>query len=255
MKKSVKAVVCGFGRALRKRSPEILTGIGITGMITTTVLAVKATPKALKLIEKDKEDFGMDKLPPKDVVKATWKCYIPAAITGTLGVICLIGASATNHRRNAALATAYTLSESALREYREKVVETIGEKKEQAIHDEIVKEKVAKTPCSAQDVVITGKGETWCFDVMSGRRFKSDIEFIKKSVNELNWRLMRDGVVSLNDFYDLLGLQGTKMGDDLGWYAEKGLIELRFTSVLDQDNIPCLAIDYQVAPCYDYNKW
>ena len=111
----------GIRTAVTKHSPEILTGIGITGMITTTIMAVRATPKALILIE----ERG-NSLTPIETVKAAWTCYIPAAITGCLSIVCLIGASSVNVRRNAALAAAYTLSESALKEYQEKVVEHIG---------------------------------------------------------------------------------------------------------------------------------
>ena len=94
---------------LSQYSPEILTGIGIAGMVTTTVLAVKATPKALQLIEAKKAEVGLQPDTPlstKEVVKATWKCYIPAATTGVLSATCIIGASRVNLRRNAALATA-----------------------------------------------------------------------------------------------------------------------------------------------------
>lgn len=68
-------------------------------------------------------------LKPLEVVKAAWKPYIPAAITGSLSVACLVGASRVNFKRNAALATAYTLSEKVLKDYKDSVVETIGEKK------------------------------------------------------------------------------------------------------------------------------
>ena len=114
-----------------KHSPEILTGVGIAGMITTTVMAVRATPKAIQLLDEEKRRQQADKLEPMDVVKTAWKCYIPAAVTGTVSVACLIGASSVNARRNAALTAAYTISESTLRDYQKKVVETIGEKKEQ----------------------------------------------------------------------------------------------------------------------------
>ena len=253
--KSVRGVAKGVGRALKKRSPELLTGIGIGGMLTTTFLAVKATPKALLLIEQEKDKLGEEKLTPVETVKATWLCYIPAAITGVVSVICLIGASATNSRRNAALATAYTLSESALKEYREKVVETIGEKKEKAIRDEIAKDKVAKAPLSEQRVIFTGKGDTLCYDTLSGQYFKSDIEKIRRAINELNRNLVLNGYVSLNDLYYLLGLRSTKLGDDLGWNVNKSLVEPSFHSILAEGEEPCLVIDYQVAPTYDYNRW
>ena len=128
-KPNLSKIAKGIRMSISKHSPEILTGIGIAGMVTTTVMAVRATPKALILIEERKEEIDVDKLTPIELIKATWTCYIPAAITGGLSIICLIGASSVNTRRNAALATAYTLSESALKEYQGKVIETIGEKK------------------------------------------------------------------------------------------------------------------------------
>lgn len=103
-----------------KHSPEILTGVGVAGMVTTTVMAVRATPKAIRLLEDEKHRQNTDKLEPIDAVKATWKCYIPAAVTGTVSVACLIGASSVNARRNAALTAAYTLSESTLRDYQKR---------------------------------------------------------------------------------------------------------------------------------------
>lgn len=56
----------------------------------------------------------------------------------------------------------------------------------------------------------------------------------------------------LNDFYYELGLDGTKMGDMLGWNIDEGYIDLAFSSQLDANGTPCLVIDYQVAPVYDY---
>ena len=111
-KHSLSSIAKSVRTAMKKHSPEILTGIGIAGMITTTVMAVRATPKALILIEEKKNELETDQLSRKEIVKTAWPCYIPAAIVGSVSVFCLIGASSTNLRRNAARATAYTLSES-----------------------------------------------------------------------------------------------------------------------------------------------
>ena len=237
-----------------KHSPEILTGIGIAGMVTTTVMAVRATPKAIQLLDEEKRRQHADKLDPMDVVKTAWKCYIPAAVTGTVSVACLIGASSVNARRNAALTAAYTISESTLRDYQKKVVETIGEKKEQTVRDAVAKERLEKTPVENKEVIVTAKGDTLCFDAVSGRYFKSDIDKIKKSVNELNRQMLADMYVSLNDFYYELGLDNTKLGDDLGWHVDDGLIEVSFSSQLANGETPCRVLDYQIAPQYDYQK-
>lgn len=244
----------GVKNATIKHSPEILTGIGIAGMVTTTIMAVRATPKALVLIKEEKEKSNLDNLPPVEIVKTTWKCYIPAAITGTVSAACLIGANSVNSRRNAALATAYSLSESTLRDYQKKVVETIGEKKEQTVRDAVAKERLEKNPVENREVVLTTKGDTLCFDVVSGRYFKSDIDKLKKAENELNRQMRDEMYISLNDFYYEIGLEQIKLGDDLGWNIDQGYIDLRFSSQLATDDTPCLVIDYGYGPRYDFRN-
>lgn len=239
-----------------KHSPEILTGIGIAGMITTTVLAVRATPKALELLEEKKNEDWVDELSPLEVVKTTWRPYVPAAVTGVASVACLIGASSVNAKRNAALATAYKLSETALTEYREKVIETIGEKKEKTVRDKVAEERVKKNPVSKSEVVVTNNGTTLCFDPISARYFKSSIDKIKRAENELNKQMLHDisGYVSLNEFYDELGLDHTSVGDDLGWNVDR-LIDISFSSQLNDNGEPSVVLDYLVAPKYDFYKF
>lgn len=241
--------------AMIQHSPEILTGIGIAGMITTTVLAVRATPKALKLIEEAKEKEQVEKLTPAETVKTTWKCYIPAAVIGTASVACLIGASSVNVRRNAALATAYKLSETALTEYKEKVVETIGPKKEQSIKDAIAKDQIEKNPVCNNEVIVTDRGNTLCYDAISGRYFKSDIEKIKRIVNELNRHMLIHDYISLNEFYDELGLDHIPIGDDLGWCITDGFFDPVFSSQLADDGTPCIVLGYSIAPKRDYSRF
>ena len=239
---------------ISKRSPEILTGIGIAGMITTTVLAVRATPKALKLIEEKKKQEQTEKLTPIETVKVAWKPYIPSVVTCISSVACLIGSSSVSARRNAALYSAYKLSETALMEYKDKVIETIGEKKEQVIKDKILDEKLKNNPASNSNVIITNKGTSQCFDPLSGRYFESDIELIKKAINKLNEMLLHDmfGYVSLNDFYDELGLDHIDLGDDLGWNIQKGLIDIDLRAKIADNGKPCIVLDFSVAPRYDY---
>lgn len=244
---------------MSKHSPEILTGLGIAGMITTTVLAVKATPKALQLIDAKKEELELEeeeKLTPVETVKATWKCYVPAAVTGVASVACLIGASSVNARRNAALATAYNLSTTALAEYKDKVIETIGEKKEREVRDKVAEERIKKEPVNQSAIIVSGNGNTRCFDTITKRRFVSDIEKIKRVVNELNRRMVNgEDYISLNEFYYELGLDGVSIGDELGWNVTRGLIEVDFSAQLDADGTPCIVIDYSVAPKRGFNHY
>lgn len=241
-------------KSITKHSPEILMGLGVAGMLTSTVLAVKATPKALRLIEEKKKEENVEKLSVGQTIKTTYKCYLPAAGVATVSTACLIGSTSISVRRNAALATAYKIVETGYKEYKEQVVETLGEKKEEQIREAIVQKKIDNNPVSQNQVIVLG-GETLCYDVWSGRYFRSDIDKIKRSVNELNRTMTYNEYVSLNDFYDKLGLEPTKQGELLGWKLSKGLIELNPSSHLSEKDQPAYAIDFVTPPEYDYYKF
>lgn len=236
-----------------KHAPEILTGLGIVGMATTTVLAVRATPKAMRILEeKKKKEENLSKV---EIVKSCWKCYAPAVITGVVSTACLIGANSVNTRRYVALTTAYKLSETALSEYREKVVETIGEKKEHTIRDKVAAEVIQKNPVTKSEVFISGTGESLCFDPMSSRYFTASIEKIHRAVNELNRRMLQDicGSASLNDFYDELNIPHTEVGDILGWNTDH-MLEIDISSHITDDGRPSVVIDYCNRPIYEYDR-
>lgn len=260
---------------VKRHSPEILITMGVTGLVSAGVMGVRATPKALRIIEEEKEKINhalyekaeetgeryepVNKLLAKDVVRLTWKCYIPAVATGVVSIACIVGGSTVNLRRNAALATAYTLSETAFKEYRDKVVETVGEKKEKVVREELHKDVLEKNPIEGKEIVFTNGGEVRCYDVWSGRYFMSDMNTLQRSVNELNERMINNfnPYISLNEFYYKIGLSETKVGDDLGWRLDgsKRLIELDISSlVTPEDGVPCLVVDFKNRPTYDFDS-
>ena len=239
---------------MTKYSPEILTGLGITGMIMSTILAVKVTPKAL-MIMRDAEHEKGDSLSKTEKFKACWKCYLPAVITGITSAGCLVASNSVHTRRTAALATAYKLSETALVEYKDKVVETIGEKKEKVVRDNIAKDKLDKNPVKNCEVVSTEKGNTLCYDGVFGRYFRSDIDTVRKAINKINRIIVSDMYVSLNEFYTEIGLEPTKIGYDLGWNIDDGEIDIETSAQLSPDGTPCLVIEYTVAPRYNFSRF
>lgn len=255
-KEGLKRTIKSAGRVLTKYSPGILTGIGITGMIGATFMAVKATPKALYLIEAKKEESEVEELTPVETIKTCWKCYIPATLTTVLSAVCLIGASTVSAKRNAALATAYSISEAALREYQEKVVEVIGEKKEKTVRDAVAKDQIERDPVTKSEVVIIdSNSNTLCYEPLSGRYFKSTIDKIKKAEIKLDRQMIQEMYVSLNDFYWEIGLDGTDLGDKMGWNLSKGYMDLSFSSQLADDGTPCAVIVYGIPPVYDYQNY
>lgn len=113
-----------------KHEPEILMGMGISGLIFSTVWAIRATFKASKAIRDYKESKQIEKITPKETFKLTWKYYWPVAASTLLSVPCIIAGNRVSSKRYAALATAYTISEAALQEYQDTTREIVGEKKQ-----------------------------------------------------------------------------------------------------------------------------
>lgn len=245
-------------RYLSKHSPEILTGIGLAGMVTSIGLAIKATPKALRIIENEKREMSIDgedqEFSKLTIIKIAWKPYIPTIITALLSSVCIIEGNVISSKRNAALTAAYALSEQTLLSYRDKVIETIGEKKDKEIHDKISQDLVNKKPVNNSQVLITQKGNTLFLDTISGRYFRSDIEKIKKVVNELNRKMNYEDYISLSDFYYELGLDSTKDSSEMGWNVVDGLIDIYFSACLTEDEEPCVVINYMTSPKYGYDE-
>lgn len=227
-----------------KKSPEILTGFGITGLFITTILAVKNTPEALRRIGKRKRELNVTKLSKAETFKVTWKCYIPSAITAAISTGCILGSHHISNKRNAALAAAYALSETAFKDYREAVEKTITKKEAEKVKDKIAQDKIEQNPLDNTDVILTGKGNTLFLDLTCGRYFRSDINFVKQAVNEANAELLQQQFISKNEFYAELCLDPTTDGYELGWDATNGLIKVDYSSQIAANGEPCITINY-----------
>lgn len=243
-------------KKLSDNAPEIMIGFGLAGMLTSTIMAVKATPKAMAIIEEE-EDYLNRELTKIEKAKLVWKPYVPAALGYCASTALIIGANNVNSKRSAMFAGAYKLSEQTLATYRDKVIETIGEEKEREISDKVARDKVkeARQTSYHANEVIYGIGQCLCYDPISGRYFNSDMDKIRKIENDLNYRLMKENMISLNEFYTELGMECTDMGFKYGWNIDEGLIEVRFTSTITDDNKLCLVVTFARSPRLDFDKW
>lgn len=233
-------------------SPMILTGIGVAGLVTTAVLSGRAAVRADRLIMA--EEFELREPMPNDVkAKLVWKEFVPPVAVGTVSIACIVGSNRVSNRRAAALAAAYTLSEKAMVEYKAKVLEKFGEKREHDIKAAVAEKQVRENP-PPSGLVLSGNS-VLCYDSYSGRYFESSAEAIQRAVNGLNHDLLGNGFASLNDFYIHLGLEHVAVGDEVGWTAGDRLLELNLTAILTSEDKPCLCIEYNLQPVRDYYKF
>jgi hypothetical protein len=264
--KGIQVITKQTGDFVVKNSPTILTSLAVGGLVGTAAMAVDATVRSLESIETERlqreklaakengsalnfdERDAARRLTKMEIVKISWKHYLPMAGMGLTTIACIIGANHINLRRNAALVSLYTLAERTFDEYQKKVVETLGEKKEEKLRESIVQDKLNKNPLSDSQVIITGKGETLFYDSLSGRYFKSDIETVRRIQNDFNEQLIGEMYGTLNEFYDELGLEHTVMGNDMGWAVEYSQLHITFSAKITPDGQPCIVIEYRYPP-------
>lgn len=197
---------------LKRHAPTILTCIGSAGVIATSVMAARATPKALLLLDRAKEEKGED-LTKIEVVQVAGPVYIPAVLVGASTIACIFGANILNKRQQAALASAYALLSSSYKEYKEKTKELYGKDADSRVREHIAQDHYQKHT-SVED------GKQLFYDFFARRYFEATIEEVQQAEYCINHDLALYDRVSLNDFYRMLRLSPVKSGDELGWSKE-----------------------------------
>lgn len=244
---SFTSILKSAERFVTDNSAVILTTVGVVGTVATAVLTARSTVLALDHLE----EVGAKDAPFKEKVRLTWVAYLPPVMTGCGTVAAIIFANRIGSRRVAALAAAYSVSDKAFSEYRDKVKEKFGEEKEVAVRDEIAQDQVTRTRGS-EDFYLED-GETLCLESYSGRYFKSSKEAIAGAVNHVNNIINHEGYASLGEFYGWLGLDRTDVSDDLGWNVDK-MLDVSYHGTLTPSGKPCLAFSYDVTPIRGFHR-
>lgn len=237
-------------------SPAILTGIAVVGTITTAVLAGRATIKATDIIdeaEREREQREISfALEPREKLALVWQVYLPPVGSAAATIACIICANRIGSRRAAAMAAAYSMSEKAFAEYRDKIVEKLGKNKEQTVRDDIAQDRMNRHPMPTGSVVILN-GEVLCFDSLTGRYFTGNYENLRRAENDINFQINSYGHASLTEFYAILGLPPTKLSDELGWNLDNPLA-VEFSAVMSDDGRPAVSISYHTIPFRKYTE-
>lgn len=229
----------------KEHSPVILSAMAAIGTLSTAYLTGSASFAAAKLIEEHERVYLASDDPKERLIvriRVVWKLYIPAAISATTTIACIVGANRIEAKKTIAAQTAFAISQRAFSDYRDKVIEEYGERKDQVIRDKIAEDRVKETAPS-KDVILAGTGSVLCCEMYTGRYFQSDMETLRRAQNDLNARLLGHDYATLDDFYYMIGLPRTTTSGQLGWKSTR-LMELRFSTVLTEDGRPCLAFDY-----------
>lgn len=236
-------------KGLKKAAPAILTGLSVVGVVLTSVMTAKCTIKALEQTEK-KDD--------------AWKCYIPAALTAIATSVCIIGTGILNRKQKASLLAAYGLLSSQYKDYIEKNKKISGEDTHKQIMSELAVEKVDENAKIQVPGLYKGTVSGWntdddetkhlfC-DAFAKRYFETTISRVCQAEMAVMYAMTSGKFVSINDFYQYIGLTPIEGGDEIGWCVNDGYQIMEFdhytAKVEDgsEDGLEILVIDYVYIP-------
>ena len=259
LKDTISKFAGNTGLKIEKHSPEILLAAGIVGTVATVIFACKSTLKvnevlddSKKEIEKvheviEREDISEEEYSEEDAKKdlATIyvqtgvklvKLYAPAIIFGATSIVCLLASSNILHKRNVALAAAYTAVEGSYKKYRQGIIERFGEQVDKEIKynlkaiDVTEKEidKKGKEKEVTKKVLVSDNPSDYSpyarfFDEGSAC-WKKDPEYnlmyLRAQQQYANDLLISRGHLFLNEVYDMLDIPRTKAGQVVGWFYD-----------------------------------
>lgn len=253
---------------VNKNRAELLTLGSVVTLWGAIYSAYKAGPKAEKFLEErrkdrpyvDPNDKKMMRMLKWETIQGMFPIVTVPIMLGGMSTACCIGAHTISSKKIATLSAAYTLTNTALREHKDKVREVLGEAKAQQVREAISKDHLEKSqvPVDEKDIQITGLGNVLCYDEYTDRYFYASAESIGNAIVKISHDLISDMWVSLNDFYRELNLRPCKMGEDLGWsidYTDHGRIPIYYTAVLTEDNRPCLCVQFDVEMRRQYGDY
>lgn len=239
----------------KRNSSTVLTCMAGVGVVVTAIMAAKATPKALALVEEAKDEKG-DDLTKFETVVAAAPAYIPTVLVGVSTIACVFGANALNKRQQAALTSAYALLDNSYKEFRKKVDEMYGEGATVEVKKEIAKDHYEKDP------VRVSPDKQLFYDDYSGRLFESTMETVLRAEYEINRLLATDTGAFLNEFYEFLRIDTVEYGDYMGWstyeMAENQCyvwLDFRHEKILIDDDLECIAIIMNYEPIYEFYEY
>lgn len=239
----------------KRNASTLLTCVGGAGVVATSIMAVKATPKAMALLEQAKEEKG-EELTKMETVAVAGPAYIPAILTGVSTIACIFGANVLNKRHQAALMSAYALLDNSYKEYKSKLGELYGDDVVEHVTEEIAKDKYEETDISVSE------GKQLFYDDFSGRYFESTMADVIQAAYNINKKISLWSGASLNDWYAELDIPQVDYGEFLGWSAG-GLMEMTWNDWLDfdykktliDDDLECYIVTFDVEPLYEYEYY
>lgn len=247
------------GFQIKKHSPEILIVAGIAGVVTSAVMACKATTKINDILDQTKEEVGKvnDALDNEKISEDVYskedakkdlaiiyiqtgvklaKLYGPSLILGALSITSILASNNILRKRNVALAAAYATIDNSFKEYRSRVIERFGKDLDRELKYNIKAKEISETTVdeNGKETTVTKTvpvveseepsdyARFFCEGCAGWTKDpEMNLVFLKQQQNWANELLKTRGHLFLNEVYDMLGIERSKAGQVVGWVYDE----------------------------------
>ena len=234
----------------------ILTVLAGTAVVGTVIFTIDGTVKAVRIADEAADEAGRE-LTKREIVEKVWKCYIPALLAATAAIACMVGATAVDLKKQAALASLYGASQKTLQEYKAKAAELIGGKDpEQKLFDAVASGHSDTATDASYTPIPSGK-QYKVHDLFANREFYTNLSYvdIKAIENDLNYKMQNAGelYMSVNEVYDALGWEHIGTGNMAGFNAIHR-VEFLLTWGSTDSGDPVLFFSFKNPPILSYDR-
>lgn len=244
-------------KIIEKNAPLILQVTGIAGMLGGTVMATRESLKADEVLKKYREEHSDDNdtkviKVAKEVITVA-PCYAKTFAIEALSITALIFSYKLNIKRIMALTAALSLSEDRFKEFKAKTDEIFGKDGgSEHVNRDIMGDHISAMDLLPDEyisqIIETVGGNVLTVDAVTGRIFYTSRNYIERCLNELNAKLRDEMYLTINDWYDILGLSHCAAGDDLGFivddYGRRGVIFDYDTELSRGGELPLMVVRY-----------
>lgn len=218
-----------------------------------TITAVRATPKAIKMLKEAESEKG-ENLTKLEIIRAAGPTYIPSVLLGVSTIACIFGANTLNQKKQASLMSAYAMLNESYKQYRKAAKTVYGEDADDKIHAEMAKDALVSTydwGYQVYNMDMDSDSERLLFyDLASKKYFRTTMAAVLNAQYHVNRNLSIRGDCSLNEYLSFLGLDEVEGGDTIGWdicymIEEMDCYWLDFDNYKTtlEDGLECIIID------------
>lgn len=246
-------------KTVEKHGPDIMIGLGITGLIGAVFMTAKIAPKADRKLKKKEFQKG-EELTKTEAVKEVGRDFVPVIILAAVSTASIVLGTKELHKRTAAITALCTLAETSLADYKKSTLETVGEEVEKDISQKTEEKRIERRKqdifeSDGIQVINSHQNLEPFYDIYAGRPFYGTEADIERALKRCLEKISKEQPVSLNDFYYELGHPGVEYGKYIGWSRYTQPLDICYGSMRGRDGVARSTINFKYDPVSSFNEY